>query len=141
MVHLLDKVSGSEEEAFEAFFHVLIVEGLEFIEDEVLEVFLSVVVVFQVLDEVIFGEGKSASQVSQIMQAMLARGANILVTRVDSAKAAEVQKEITAAVYDDLSRTLTVRRGERAKEVGRPVMVLAAGTSDIPVAEGWNPAE
>ncbi|UCG11711.1 MAG: nickel pincer cofactor biosynthesis protein LarB [Deltaproteobacteria bacterium] len=85
--------------------------------------------------EVIFGEGKSASQVSQIMQAMLARGANILVTRVDSAKAAEVQKEITAAVYDDLSRTLTVRRGERAKEVGRPVMVLAAGTSDIPVAE------
>ena len=43
MVHLLDKVSGAEEEAFQAFFHVLIVEGLVLIEDEILEVFLGFV--------------------------------------------------------------------------------------------------
>ena len=69
------------------------------------------------------------------MQAMLAQGSNILVTRVDTAKAKAVQKEIRTAVYHDTSRTLTVRQKQPINEGKGLVLVLAAGTSDIPVAE------
>jgi hypothetical protein len=85
--------------------------------------------------EVIFGEGKSAGQLVEIIKAMLAQDSEVLVTRVDGAKAKEVQKKIKKAVYDDVSRTLTVRK-KKAVEKGKGlVLVLAAGTSDIPVAE------
>ena len=85
--------------------------------------------------EVIFGEGKSADQITQIMKAILAQGANVLVTRVDSTKAEIVRKDIEASVYDDISRTLTVRQQEVSQKGRGQVLVLAAGTSDIPVAE------
>ena len=85
--------------------------------------------------EVIFGEGKSADQIVQIMAALLAQGANVLVTRVDAEKAEAVQREIKTAVYHDISRTLTVRKHEPSREGRGLVLVLAAGTSDIPVAE------
>ena len=85
--------------------------------------------------EVIFGEGKSGDQISKIMRAILDRGANVLVTRVDPAKAKGIQHEINEAVYHDLSRVLTVRQHEVSAEKTHPVLVLAAGTSDIPVAE------
>ena len=85
--------------------------------------------------EVIFGEGKSASQIAGIMTAMLSREANVLVTRVDAAKAGAVQKEIKTAVYHELARALTVRQREVSKEGRGTVLVVAGGTSDIPVAE------
>jgi len=85
--------------------------------------------------EVIFGEGKTADQITQIMKAILAQGSNVLVTRVDSAKAEAVRKDIKASVYDDISRTLTVRQQEVSQKGRGLVLVLAAGTSDIPVAE------
>jgi hypothetical protein len=85
--------------------------------------------------EVIFGEGKSVDQIIKIMEAMLSQGTNVLVTRVDAAKAKDVQKQIKTAVYDDISRTLIVRQHEVSKKGQGLVLVLAAGTSDIPVAE------
>lgn len=85
--------------------------------------------------EVIFGEGKSASQIAQIMKAMITQGSNVLVTRVDAAKAKGVQKEIKTAIYHDTSRTLMVRQQEISAKGRGLVLVLAAGTSDIPVAE------
>jgi hypothetical protein len=84
--------------------------------------------------EVIFGEGKSAGQIVEIMKAMLAQESDVLVTRIDGAKAKAVQKEINKAIYDDISRTLTVRQKTADKGKGL-VLLLAAGTSDIPVAE------
>jgi NCAIR mutase (PurE)-related protein len=85
--------------------------------------------------EVIFGEGKSVDQIVEIMKAMLAQESDVLVTRIDGAKAKEVQKKIKKAVYDDVSRTLTVRQKKAADKGKGLVLVLAAGTSDIPVAE------
>ena len=85
--------------------------------------------------EVIFGEGKSGDQITKIIRAMLDRDANVLVTRVDPAKAKAIQKDIKGAVYHDLSRTLAVRRHDVSTEGKQPILVLAAGTSDIPVAE------
>jgi hypothetical protein len=85
--------------------------------------------------EVIFGEGKSAGQITEIMKAMLTQGANVLVTRVDADKAKTVKKEIKDAVYHDVARTLTVRQQKSSEEAQGLVIVLAAGTSDIGVAE------
>jgi NCAIR mutase (PurE)-related protein len=85
--------------------------------------------------EVIFGEGKSAGQIAQIAQAMVTRGANVLVTRVDADKAETVQEEVNTAVYHEISRTLTVRQQEVAGKGRGLVLILAAGTSDMPVAE------
>ena len=85
--------------------------------------------------EVIFGEGKSADQIAMIMKSLLSHGAQVLVTRVDAAKAAIVRQEIPAAVYHDLARALTVRPQEAPRKGRGTIMVVAAGTSDIPVAE------
>ena len=85
--------------------------------------------------EVIYGEGKSVSQITGIMKAILTQEANVLVTRVNAAKAEAVQKEIEESIYDDISRTLTVRQHEVSRKGRGLVLVLAAGTSDIPVAE------
>ena len=85
--------------------------------------------------EVIFGEGKSVDQITGIMRALLAQEAQVLVTRVEAAKAAAVRQEIPAAVYHELARTLTVRPQEIARKGRGTIMVVAAGTSDIPVAE------
>jgi NCAIR mutase (PurE)-related protein len=85
--------------------------------------------------EVIFGEGKSAGQIVEIMKAMLAQESDVLVTRVDGDKAKAVQKKIKKAVYEDLSRTLRVSQRKASDKGKGLVLVLAAGTSDIPVAE------
>jgi len=85
--------------------------------------------------EVIFGEGKSVAQIVKIIEAMLAQESDVLVTRVDEDKAKAVQKKIKKAVYDAVSRTLTVRQKKTAPKGKGLVLVLAAGTSDIPVAE------
>jgi NCAIR mutase (PurE)-related protein len=85
--------------------------------------------------EVIFGEGKSVGQIVEIMKSMLAQESDVLVTRVDGDKAKAVQKKIKKAVYDDLSRTLRVRQRKASDKGKGLVLVLAAGTSDIPVAE------
>jgi len=70
-----------------------------------------------------------------IMKSLLSHGAQVLVTRVDAAKAAVVRQEIPAAVYHDLARALTVRPQEAPRKGRGTIMVVAAGTSDIPVAE------
>ena len=85
--------------------------------------------------EVIFGEGKSVDQIIKIMKAMLAQKTDVLVTRINEDKAKAVQKQIKKAVYDHLSRTLTVRQKKVPHKGKGLVLVLAAGTSDIPVAE------
>jgi len=85
--------------------------------------------------EVIFGEGKSVDQIIQIMKAMLAQESDVLVTRIDGDRAKAVQRKIKRAVYDEVSRTLTVRKRKVSDKGKGLVLVLAAGTSDIPVAE------
>ena len=60
--------------------------------------------------EVIYGEGKTAAQVLEIMVRMARQGENILVTRLDPAKARAVLKKYPRAVYHPLSRVLTLEK-------------------------------
>jgi NCAIR mutase (PurE)-related protein len=86
--------------------------------------------------EVIFGEGKTAAQVVEIMARMKKNKDNILVTRLEAEKAAVVQKKFPGAAYHPLSRVLTCLDKPVKKQKARgTVLVISAGTSDIPVAE------
>lgn len=88
------------------------------------------------LPEVIFGESKSAEQIVSIASAMLERQGPVLVTRVDSRKAAAVIKQIPKFTYHDQARILQhgTEQVEPAEILGE-IVVICAGTSDLGVAE------
>ena len=83
--------------------------------------------------EVIYGAGKTAGQIAQIAARMAAAGSeNILITRLDGDKAAEVEKAVTLS-YDATARVGVANPVERPR-VGN-VVVASGGTSDLPVCE------
>jgi NCAIR mutase (PurE)-related protein len=89
----------------------------------------------QGVPEVILGESKSAEQVVGIAKELAKGGHNVLVTRLDSAKAAVVKAELPAFEYRALGRTGTLEQGPIAVLSDRTVALVSAGTSDLPVAE------
>jgi len=85
--------------------------------------------------EVIFGQGKTTAQIRDIAKSMLAKGENVLVTRLDGKKGKALVKAFPGADYSPVARTIFVKT-HPVKEIGRgTVLVICAGTSDIPVAE------
>jgi len=85
--------------------------------------------------EVIFGQGKTSFQIIGIMKAMVLHENRILVTRIDKSKADEVCKQFPESIYYDDARILTLEK-EPVKVSGRgKILVLSAGTSDIPIAK------
>lgn len=84
--------------------------------------------------EVIFGQGKSVEQIESITAALREKGNNILVTRLEEAKVQHLCERFPDAEYHADSRCLTIQ--QRPVEVtGRgKILVISAGTSDIPVA-------
>jgi NCAIR mutase (PurE)-related protein len=85
--------------------------------------------------EVIWGEGKSGVQILTIMKQMREKGQNILATRVDPAKARAIRKVVPEALYAPRSRVLTCLT-HPVDVVGKgTILVITAGTTDIPVAE------
>jgi NCAIR mutase (PurE)-related protein len=83
--------------------------------------------------EVIYGQGKTPEQVAGIARAIVDRGHSLLVTRTDPAAHAAVAKVVPDAVFHPqariIERRVAIPRGQGV------VLVTAAGTSDIPVAE------
>lgn len=85
--------------------------------------------------EVIFGQGKSAAQIKAIIKSMLARKENVLVTRVDAAKGKALKRAFPKGEYREVPRTFFAR-SHAVRPSGRgTVLVICAGTSDVPVAE------
>ena len=86
------------------------------------------------MPEVIFGQGKTADQISAIAAALLAKAQNVLVTRIPREVAERLQKEQTGAEYFPASGSLRVWRDRTLHSKGK-IAVVCAGTSDLPVAE------
>src|SRR3979411_3032354 len=91
--------------------------------------------------EVVFGKGKTAAQVSEIVKALLRSKPgrqNILVTRADTKMFAAVKRvagaDRGAAKFHALSGAITIERNKEISGKGT-IVVVSAGTSDIPVAE------
>lgn len=84
--------------------------------------------------EVIFCEGKTPDQVGAIAARLAACHGTLLATRASAQAFAAVKAVAPRAVYHPLSRTIVLPPARRKAPVGR-VLVVSAGTSDIPVAE------
>jgi hypothetical protein len=86
--------------------------------------------------EVVFGEGKSAEQIAAIVNRMCEAGQNTLITRVETAKRRAVAALVAGVPFEESEpgRTMQFRVRPQPSKRGM-VAVLAAGTSDLPVAE------
>ena len=84
--------------------------------------------------EVIFGEGKTAGQIIGIMDKMQQQENIILVTRVNPQKAEDVRSRFPKAVYHSDARMIVFELKEAVNRGRGPILVISAGTSDIPVA-------
>jgi len=84
--------------------------------------------------EVIFGQGKQPSQVISIVRRLSERNDKVLVTRVDKVMADEIRSELSDLTYHPLPRLLVLDRSAQ-KEKRPGVLVVSAGTADMPVAE------
>ena len=83
--------------------------------------------------EVIFCEGKTVTHVKQISERILAAGHPLLATRATPDMYEAVKEIASEARYNALGRTITVAQSEDAGASG--ILVVSAGTSDLPVAE------
>src|SRR5712691_7468770 len=91
--------------------------------------------------EVVLGKGKTPQQVAEIVRAMLRKKDsrhNILVTRADEKIFTAVKrtggKDARHAKFHERSGAITIERNTEITGKGS-VLVVSAGTSDIPVAE------
>lgn len=91
--------------------------------------------------EVIFAEGKSVAALERIFAALLAHGADVLATRVSPDQAAQLLPKFPAAQHNPVGRTIRIdsprpddSTNAAALAMGK-VVIVTAGTSDLPIAE------
>ena len=82
----------------------------------------------------ILGLGKTPAQIAAIAASIAGRGHSLLVTRATPEAYAAVRAIVPDAVYHEAARAIVASRGEIAAGTGT-VLVVCAGTSDLPVAE------
>jgi NCAIR mutase (PurE)-related protein len=84
--------------------------------------------------EVVFGAGKTRAQIVRIVEALVRRAPNVLVTRTDEGTFGEVRNVATDAEWHAAARLIRIQRDKTVRGIGE-ISVVTAGTSDIPVAE------
>jgi NCAIR mutase (PurE)-related protein len=86
------------------------------------------------MPEVIFAQGKTPSQVATIFKRMAAQGGNVLATKASAEHFRAVKKVVRKAEYRETARAILLTQDETTHGKGT-VVIISAGTSDIPVAE------
>jgi NCAIR mutase (PurE)-related protein len=87
------------------------------------------------LPEVVLGEGKDPEQIAAIVKVMRRRETNILVTRLSIEKIARLKKVVNGLTYHlDAHAATWIPRPLTPRGRGT-VLVVCAGTSDVPIAE------
>jgi len=88
--------------------------------------------------EVIYGEGKDAEQILAIAGKLHQHGGSVLITRLDEAKIKALKKDYPKARLNRKARTLIIpaeKSPAKRKMTDVRGLIIAAGTSDMPVAE------
>lgn len=86
--------------------------------------------------EIIYGEGKTAEQIIAIISSLQANHDDILCTRISQEKASAIQAVIPDLQYNALARLLYKKEEAFAQQqLHGYVVVIAAGTSDLAIAE------
>ena len=84
--------------------------------------------------EVVFGLGKSPDQVLRISRAIVRKGSNLLVTRAGPEAMKALKGKIRGAVFNRTAGTISLMQKEPPPGKGK-IVIITAGTSDVPVAE------
>src|SRR5580704_1427364 len=84
--------------------------------------------------EVIFGPGKTPANLAAIFGRLAQHGNNVLATRVTPEQFLAVKRKFRKAEFHELGRAITLVQDETIRGKGK-IVVVSAGTSDIPVAE------
>lgn len=85
--------------------------------------------------EVIFAQGKTPQQVARIAKGIVAQGSVLLATRADRKHFAAVKRVVPKAHYHEVPRIITALEQKVRHHGSGTILVVSAGTSDIPVAE------
>ncbi|MBV8100290.1 MAG: nickel pincer cofactor biosynthesis protein LarB [Verrucomicrobia bacterium] len=86
------------------------------------------------LPEAVYGEPKTAQELTAILDVLADRNGVALATRVSKAKAQAVAQALPEALYHERSQCLTIERNPLPKLPGI-VGIVGAGTADLPVVE------
>jgi pyridinium-3,5-biscarboxylic acid mononucleotide synthase len=86
------------------------------------------------MPEVIFAQGKTPAQVTKIFKSMAAQGGNVLATKATAEHFRAVKKLVRKAEYRAMARAIILQQDPANYGKGA-VVIISAGTSDIPVAE------
>lgn len=84
--------------------------------------------------EVIFCAGKTPAQVLKITDQIIKSGADLLATRANKEIYKHIARKYKTARYNDTAGTIVIRKSRQKKKTGS-ILIITAGTSDIPVAE------
>ncbi len=84
--------------------------------------------------EVIYCPGKTIEQIKAIFGKLAQAGGNVLATRAEPEAFDAVAEDFQEAEYDPQARAITLRQGDPVDPAGH-IAIVAAGTSDLPVAE------
>jgi len=84
--------------------------------------------------EIIFGLGKTDIQIITIAQEILKKGSNLLITKVEKSLFEKIKKKIPQVIYNLEAKAIYLKQKEAPLGNGK-IIIMTAGTSDIPVAE------
>ncbi len=84
--------------------------------------------------EIIFGLGKTEDQIKKISKAILDKGSNLLITKVEESVYSGLKKSLPQLDYNDLAKAAFLKQKEPPRGRGK-IVIITAGTSDIPIAE------
>jgi NCAIR mutase (PurE)-related protein len=84
---------------------------------------------------VIWGPGKTPSQIAQIMAVMRQRSAVVMATRIETSVYDILQKQVRGLRYYELARICAIAPPEIAVKFPGKIAIISAGTADLPVAE------
>lgn len=90
--------------------------------------------------EVIYCAGKTPEQAAAIFARLVQHNGRVLATRADRAIYTQIHAAVPEAIFDEDARAVYYLRDTEAlrqeqQDASAPVLVVSAGTSDIPVAE------
>lgn len=85
--------------------------------------------------EVVFGQGKTIEQLLDIVHKMQERQVNLLATHINEEKAKTLLKTFPGSEYHAMAQCYTYRFSEAQHQDRTDILIVTAGTSDLPVAE------
>jgi NCAIR mutase (PurE)-related protein len=85
--------------------------------------------------EVIYCPGKTLEQIKRIAQSIVKQGSSLLATRAEAKVYEFLKKDIPGIAFNELGRVIYTKKTSHYKDLDNKLVIVSAGTSDIPVAE------